>query len=90
MAHLAHGGAFWAVKGQPGVLDDVFVTASLHDELVSHHRFGAPDRRSAFTPGRVAIEHRQRITMTRFGDGSSLEFDSGFDRVRVTGPGGDV
>lgn len=34
--------------------------------------------------------HRQRITMTPFGDGSSLEFDSGFDRVRITGPGGDV
>jgi hypothetical protein len=38
------------------VLDDVFVTASLHEERVSHHPFGAPDRRSEFTPERVAIE----------------------------------
>jgi len=43
------------VKGQQGVLDDVFVTASLHEERVSHHPFGAADRRSVFTPERVAI-----------------------------------
>jgi hypothetical protein len=52
----ANGGALWALKGQPGVLDDVFVRASLHQERESHHPFGAPDRRSAFTPERVAIE----------------------------------
>jgi hypothetical protein len=55
-ARLIQGGALWALKGQEGVLDDVVVTASLHDEWVSHRPFGAPDRRSAFTPGRVAIE----------------------------------
>src|SRR3989442_1717893 len=55
-AHLVQGGALWALKGQPGVLDDVFVTASLHEERVSHHPFGAADRRSAFTPERIAIE----------------------------------
>jgi hypothetical protein len=54
--HGANGGALWALKGQPGVLDDVFVRASLHQERESHHPFGAPDRRSAFTPERVAIE----------------------------------
>jgi hypothetical protein len=32
------------------------VTASLHEERVSHRPFGAPDRHSAFTPSRVAIE----------------------------------
>jgi hypothetical protein len=52
----ANGGALWALKGQPGVLDDVFVRASLHQERESHHPFGAPDRRSAFTPERVAME----------------------------------
>jgi hypothetical protein len=51
-----NGGALWALKGQPGVLDDVFVRASLHQERESHHPFGASDRRSAFTPERVAIE----------------------------------
>ena len=55
-ARLVQGGAMWGIKGQAGVLDDVFVRASLHQERESHHPFGAPDRRSAFTPGRVAIE----------------------------------
>ena len=55
-ARLAQGGALWGIKGQAGVLDDVFVRASLHQERVSHHPFGEPDRRSAFTPERVAIE----------------------------------
>jgi hypothetical protein len=55
-AHLVQGGALWGIKGQAGVLDDVAVTASLHEERVSHRPFGAADRRSAFTPERVAIE----------------------------------
>ncbi len=55
-ARLVQGGILWALKGQPGVLDDVFVTASLHEQRVSHHPFGAAGRRSAFTPERVAIE----------------------------------
>jgi len=63
-ARLVQGGALWALKGQPGVLDNVFVTAGLHKEQVSHHPFGAADRRSAFTPERVAIEN---------GDGTVVE-----------------
>jgi len=55
-ARLSQGGALWALKGQPGVLDDVVVTATLHQERVSHHPFGAADRRSCFTPERVSIE----------------------------------
>ena len=55
-ARLIQGGDQWAVKGHRDVLDDVFVRASLHEERVSHHPFGAADRRSAFTPERVAIE----------------------------------
>ena len=57
--HGVNGGALWALKGQPGVLDDVFVRANLHQERESHHPFGAPDRRSTFTPERVAIETTQ-------------------------------
>lgn len=49
-------GVLWGLKGQQGVLDEVLVAASLHEERVSHHPFGAPDQRSAFTPERVAIE----------------------------------
>ena len=63
-AHLTQGGALWALKGQAGVLDDVVVTASLHREQASHHPFGAADRRSSFTPERVAILN---------GDGSVVE-----------------
>jgi hypothetical protein len=55
-ARLVQGGELWAVKGQQGVLDDVFVRASLHQDWESHHPFGAADRRSIFTPERVAIE----------------------------------
>jgi hypothetical protein len=51
-ARLIQGGALWALKGQAGVLDDVVVTASLHEERA----FGAADRHSVFTPERVAIE----------------------------------
>jgi hypothetical protein len=55
-ARLIQGGALWALKSQAGVLDDVVVTASLHQERVSHHPFGAADRHSSFTPERVTIE----------------------------------
>ena len=55
-ARLLQGGAIWALKGHEGTLDDVFVRARLHEEAESHHPFEAPDRRSAFTPARVAIE----------------------------------
>jgi hypothetical protein len=54
--HGVNGGVLWGLKGQPGVLNNVFVRASLHQERESHHPFGAGDRRSAFTPERVAIE----------------------------------
>jgi hypothetical protein len=49
-ARLAQGGALWALKGQDRVLDDVVVTASLHEERVSHRPFGAAERHSSFTP----------------------------------------
>jgi hypothetical protein len=55
-ARLIQGGVLWGAKGQAGVLDDVVVTASLHEERVSHRPFGASDRHSVFTPERVSIE----------------------------------
>jgi hypothetical protein len=54
-ARLIQGGALWTLKSQPGVLDDVVVTAKLHQERVSHRPFGAASRRSLFAPERVAI-----------------------------------
>ena len=56
-ARLIQGGVTWEMKGQKGVLDDVVVTASLHEERASHHPFGAPGLRSVFTPDRVVIEN---------------------------------
>ncbi|MEA2197777.1 MAG: hypothetical protein QOJ25_1828 [Solirubrobacteraceae bacterium] len=55
-ARLRQGGALWGLKGHEGVLDDVYARARLHEEHESHHPFGRTDRRSSFTPGRVAIE----------------------------------
>jgi len=62
-ARLLQGGVIWPLKGQPGVLDDVVVTASLHEEKVSHRPFGAADRHSVFTPGRVSIETDDAIVV---------------------------
>jgi hypothetical protein len=71
-ARLIQGGALWALKGQAGVLDDVVVAASLHQERVSHRPFGAADRHSSFTPERVAIQS---------GDGTDIE---ALDRPRAS------
>jgi hypothetical protein len=54
-AHLSQGGVGWAMSGHEGILDDAFVTASLHEQRVSHHPFGAPGQRTAYTPERVAL-----------------------------------
>jgi hypothetical protein len=61
-ARLVQGGALWALKGQAGVLDDVVVTASLHEERASHRPFGAADRHSVFTPDRRSAAARPRRT----------------------------
>lgn len=55
-ARLVNGGALWHLKGVPGVLDDVHVTADLRRPWASHAPFRQPDLRTAFTPDRVAIE----------------------------------
>ena len=62
-ARLIQGGALWALKGQAGVLDDVVVTASLHQERQSERPFGAPDRHSLFSPERVAIESDHGVVL---------------------------
>ena len=40
-ARLVQGGALWAIKGQGGVLDEVYAWVSLHEARESHHPFGA-------------------------------------------------
>ncbi|MGV9380126.1 hypothetical protein ACWDRB_30195 [Nonomuraea sp. NPDC003707] len=54
-AHLSQGGALWAMKQQPGVLDDVGVLAELRTERVSHGPFGPDGIHTEFSPDRVAI-----------------------------------
>ena len=64
-AHLKQGGALWGMKGQPGVLDDTWVTVSLEDEFASHEPFGAEGRYSAVEAENVCI----------FGGDGSIEQD---------------
>ncbi len=74
-ARLIQGGALWALKGQPRVLDDVVVTARLHQERASHRPFRcdvadirlppstgsslAPDGQSLAEPLVVSIDLRE-------------------------------
>jgi hypothetical protein len=55
-AHQMVGGALWGLKQQDGILNDATVTVRLHEEWASHTPFTAPDRHTAVTPSRVAIE----------------------------------
>jgi hypothetical protein len=55
-ARLVQGGALWAIKGQGGVLDDVYARVRLHEAKESHHPFGGSEHRSSFTPLQVAVE----------------------------------
>ena len=89
-ARLIQGGALWALKGQAGVLDDVVVTASLHEERVSHRPFGAADRHCSASclRGRrlatTAVHWRMRADPS----GSRLDPDRPADPVRRPERGG--
>jgi hypothetical protein len=54
-ARLAQGGALWSLKGKAGVLDHTVVTVDLRGEHASHHPFGDQNRKSSFTPQKVAL-----------------------------------
>src|SRR5580698_7353807 len=55
-AHLIQGGEFWGMTGHGNELTDVFCTARLHEQEVSHEPFNGPDLRSRYTADRVSIE----------------------------------
>ena len=55
-AHLSQGGILWPLKGKAGMLDEVDIKLALHHPWTSHSPFGGPERRTAVTPDRVAIE----------------------------------
>ena len=55
-AHLIQGGVVWALKGHPGQLSDVSVTANLHKQWVTHEPFLSPVLPSIYTLDQVIIE----------------------------------
>lgn len=54
-AKLHQGGALWALKGQPHVLEDCHVRVDLRQQQVSHWPFAPTRNRSFYTPDHVTI-----------------------------------
>jgi hypothetical protein len=85
--HLSQGGGLWAMKGQPGVLDDVTVDVALHQEWVSHHPFGTPELRSSFTPRRVELRDGDGMTVAALDDPrasfAAHAFDTPWTRLQL-------
>lgn len=55
-ASIVTGGALWGMKGLVQDPDPRQMTVWLHEERASVMPFGAPDQRTDYTPGRIAIE----------------------------------
>jgi hypothetical protein len=55
-ATIVSGGSLFRPKGVPQVSTPRRMTVWLHEERSSAFPFGAPDQRTMFTPGRIAIE----------------------------------
>ncbi|SMF85694.1 hypothetical protein SAMN06265365_1712 [Tistlia consotensis] len=55
-ATIVTGGALWGMKGLVQDAEPREMTVLLHEERASVMPFGEPDRRTAFTPDRIAIE----------------------------------
>ena len=55
-ATIVSGGGLFRLKGVPQDSTPRRMTAWLHEERSSVFPFGAPDQRTMFTPGRIAIE----------------------------------
>jgi hypothetical protein len=56
---LIIGGMLWGLKGQAGKLERTNVTVGLGEEWASHQPFEPDNRRTRFSPDRVAIEDTQ-------------------------------
>ncbi|MDX3070901.1 hypothetical protein ACIP98_04505 [Streptomyces sp. NPDC088354] len=63
-ATIVTGGGLWAIKGVPQDPDPREMTVRLHEEWASVRPYGAPDQRTAFSPGRVAIERSDGTVVT--------------------------
>ncbi|MFJ3307420.1 hypothetical protein ACIPSA_30865 [Streptomyces sp. NPDC086549] len=55
-ATIVSDGELFSTKGLPQDLQPRRMTVSLHEEHASVRPFGAPDQRTDFAPGRIAIE----------------------------------
>ena len=53
---LSVAGAIWQIKQQPDLLTEKVFEIGTHEENLTITPFTAPDRRSAFVPGRLALE----------------------------------
>ena len=58
-ADLVVGGMLWGLKGQAGKLERTNVTVGLGEEWATHQPLGPDNRRTRFSPDRVAIEDAQ-------------------------------
>lgn len=54
--HQNVGGVLWPLKGVDGIINDSTVQIALHEQRAWHRPLPRPGFRSAFSPGRVAIE----------------------------------
>jgi hypothetical protein len=54
--YLVVGGMLWGLKGQAGKLERTNVSVGLGEEWASQQPFGPDNRRTRFSPDRVAIE----------------------------------
>ena len=55
-ATIVTGGELWGIKGLAQDPSPREMTVALHQEWASVTPFGAPDQRTDFTPGRIAVE----------------------------------
>ena len=85
-ATIVTGGGLWAIKGQPQDPLPRRMTVALDHERASLQPFGAEDQKTAFTPGRVAIEKLDGIVvserMNPRGSFDGHEFDTPWDPLQ--------
>jgi hypothetical protein len=65
---IVTGGALWGMKGLVQDSGPREMTVTLHEETAAVIPFGAPDRRTAFTPDRIAIETTAGVVVSERSD----------------------
>ncbi|BBX35651.1 hypothetical protein MMAG44476_39482 [Mycolicibacterium mageritense DSM 44476 = CIP 104973] len=67
-AHKRFGGAIWDLKQVPGIVDDGEITVWIQQQHTSLSPFTGSDRKSDYTPQRVAIESLDGATVDALDD----------------------